>query len=175
MTAKTPTNYLYHKIKYHEKNHNYGICEACNLNNDPQWETENHIIYHCPQYQQQRKLFREKINKVDSIYKNDTIFHEICNLLFPWKNEHIKKNITLQIWHHLTNFLIKTNNHAFNPNKLELGKIHNPIIITDSIPPLIPLQDPKIHTPPIIQPPNDPDPDMNMDIEPIQNLPPDNG
>lgn len=108
ITEETPTNY--HLMKNNRQNHNNGICRHCNTLWEDYYEFETiyHIFYMCDEYHAYRTNFRNNLIKIEPLFKQDIIWFNIKNILFPFKNINFKSNITNLIWNEILSYTKNT-------------------------------------------------------------------
>ncbi|MCP4139986.1 MAG: hypothetical protein GY755_06800, partial [Chloroflexi bacterium] len=80
-------------------------CTNCKGNHT---ENLSHYICQCTQFENERKILKQKLSKIDNRLQNN--WFNISTLLFPYKNKTLKKSFTKQIsiWKYLIQFIKHT-------------------------------------------------------------------
>ncbi len=94
------------------------ICENCSMN---KIENINHFICICPKFDNERKILKQKLVKINMNYNHQ--WFNINDILFPYKKKKLKKSISKQIsiWKYLIQYIINTGRIRINySNKIEL-------------------------------------------------------
>ena len=58
----------------------HSLACTCDPNIHP---TIEHFIYHCPQYNAQREIFKTSLIDIEPLYQDDNVFSNLQSLLFP--------------------------------------------------------------------------------------------
>jgi len=93
-------------------NHLNGKCRDC----QHELETLEHIILWCEHNYVNRIIFQKSLTKIDAKYGEKQFFLNLNNILFPWLNKQLKRNITLKVWKLLIIFCKNINKEYFRFN-----------------------------------------------------------
>ena len=124
------TNHYYSIYNFNNEVPNNGNCEYCTIKlhvNYP--ETMDHIIYECPKYHTERMEFRLNLEKISSLYKDNMIYTQLENIIFPYKfiqYDKPEKDNTIPNWMTVVKYLKSINHPAIdklNPMKAKINII----------------------------------------------------